>query len=99
MPSFHLCPTLLEERDFRFATDQRREASGLSHLKATGGPTLTKHVVEAHGLGNAPQGVCSQVLTREIALHQAIRRVTDGHRIGRSQPLDSGSDIWRLPQS
>jgi len=69
VPCFGLLPAFYQESDFGFATDQGCEASGLSHLKATGGATLTEHVVEAHGLGDATQDVCSQVLTREIALH------------------------------
>jgi hypothetical protein len=69
VPCFGLLPTFHQESDFGFATDQGCEASGLSHLKATGGTTLTEHVVEEHGLGDATQDVCSQVLTREIALH------------------------------
>src|SRR5712691_6710915 len=98
MASFHLLPTLYQQSVFLLSTDQRCESSWLSHLKATGGTTLPEHVVELSGLGNATQGVCSQVLTREIALHQTIGRITDGNGIGLRQALDSGGDIWCLPQ-
>src|SRR4029453_8777375 len=66
---FDLCPTFQKQRDFRLPTDQGCKSSWLSHIKATGGSTLTKHVVYAHGLGAATQGLCSQVLTLEISLH------------------------------
>src|SRR5215831_8894937 len=98
MSCLRLLPPFQEQRDFRFATDQRCESSWLSNIKATGDPTRTEHVVYAHGLGHTTQGMCSPVLTREIALHQAIRRLTDGHRIGLRQALDSGGNIRGLAQ-
>ena len=51
-----------------------------------------------HGFGDPTQRLYSQVLALKIALHQAIGRVTDGHRIGLRQALDSGGDIWCLAQ-
>src|SRR5882724_5745244 len=68
MSCLGLLPPFKEQRNFRLPTNQRRESSWLSHIKATGGTTLAEHVIDAHGLGNATQGLCSQVLTREIAL-------------------------------
>src|SRR4029453_15979463 len=53
MPCLGLLPPFQEQRDFRLPTDQRSESSWLSNIKATGGPTLTEHVVESHGLGDA----------------------------------------------
>src|SRR5262245_66678351 len=53
MSCLGLLPPFKEEGDFRFSTHQRRESSGLSHLKTTGGTTLTEHVVDVHGLSDA----------------------------------------------
>lgn len=44
------------------------------------------------------RGVHSPVLALIIPLGQAIRRVTDSNRLGRSQPLYSGGHIWCLAQ-
>ena len=83
MSCLGLLPPFQEQRDFRLPTDQWGKSSWLRYIKATGGTALPEHVVEAHDLGDPTQSVCSQVLTRKIALHYAVRRVTDGHRIGR----------------
>src|SRR5215470_4508883 len=65
---FDLCPTFLEECDFRLSTHQRGESSGLSHIQATGGTTFTEHLVYVHGLSDATQDLCSHVLALEVAL-------------------------------
>jgi hypothetical protein len=49
-------PPFEEEDDFGFSTNQRRESSGLSHIQATGDTTLTQHVIDVYGLGDATQG-------------------------------------------
>src|SRR5215468_9311749 len=98
MSCLGLRPPFQEQRDFRFTPDQRREASWLRHLQATGSPALTEHVIEAPGLGDPPQGVYSQVPALKIPLHQAVRRITNDNGIGRSQPLDSGGNIRGLTQ-
>src|SRR5262249_36190411 len=98
MSCFGLVPPFMEEGDFGFSPDQWGEPSWLSNIQATGGPTLTEHVVEVHGLGDAPQCLGTQVLTGEIALHEAIGRVTDGNRIGLRQALDAGGNIRGLAE-
>jgi hypothetical protein len=54
-----LLPPFQEEGDFGFSPNEWGESSGLSHIKATGGTTLTEHVIDAPGLGDAPQGLGS----------------------------------------
>ena len=98
MSYLRLLPPFQEERDFGCSTDERCESPGLRHLQATGGPTLTEDLIHTHGLGDAAQGVCSQVLALKIPLHQAICRVTDGHGIGRRQSLYPGGNVRRFPE-
>jgi hypothetical protein len=69
MSCLRLLPPFQEQRDFRLSTHQRRESSGLSNIKATGGTTLAEHVVYVYGLGDATQVLCSQVLALKIPLH------------------------------
>src|SRR5262249_3580396 len=60
--------------------------------------TLTEYLIDVYGLGDATQGLCSHVLTLEIALHQAMCRLTDGNRIRCSQSLYPSSNVWRFSQ-
>src|SRR6266446_3368670 len=96
MSCLGLLPPLKEKRDFGFSTDQGREPSGLSHVKATGGTTLAEHLVYVHGLSDATQCLCPQVLTLEIALDQSIRHSTDDNRIRLRQPLDARTNVGNL---
>ena len=96
MPSFRLCPAFLEERDFRFSTDQRCESSGLSHIKATGGTTLTEDAIHVDGLSHASECLCSQVLALKIALHQSIRRFTDQQAYWALPVLECAKQCWAL---
>ena len=59
MTCFDLFPPFQEERDFRFATDQRCESSGLSHIQATLGTTLAQDAVDRDRLSNTSQCLCS----------------------------------------
>jgi hypothetical protein len=97
--SFHLLPPFKEETDFLLTTDQGCESSGLCHIQATGGTTLTKHMIDVYGLDDTTQGLCSQVLALKITLYQAIRRFTDSNRIGSCQSLNSRCHIGCLAQS
>jgi hypothetical protein len=76
------------------STDQRGQSSGLRNIKTTDGTTLTEHVVDVHGLSDATQNLCSQILALKIPLHQTIGRFTDGNGIGLRKSLDSGGDVW-----
>src|ERR1043166_763301 len=97
MSCLGLLPPFKEEGNFRFSTYQGCQSSCLSHIKATGGTTFAEHVVDVHGLGNATQYLCSQVLALKISLYQVICRFTDSNRIGRSQSFNARSNIWRFP--
>ena len=55
LPVFHLCPAFQQERDFRFATDQRRESSWLNNIQATGGPTFLEDAVHVDGLSDTTE--------------------------------------------
>src|SRR5262245_20703195 len=79
MSCLRLLPPFQEQRDFRFSTDQRCESSCLCHIKATGGTTLTEHVIHVDGLSNASECLCSHPLTVKITLDQAIGRFADGN--------------------
>jgi hypothetical protein len=98
VPIFDLCPTFQEKRDFRFPTDQRRESSWMSNIKATCGSTLAEHLVDVHGLSDATQGLGAQVLAREISLHQAIGGFTDRYRVGCCQSFDTRSNVGHFTQ-
>src|SRR6516165_4600942 len=87
-----------QERDLRFSTDQGCESSGLSHIKAIGGAALAQDTIHGDRLRNTSECLFAQVLAGKIALDQAISRTTDHKRIGRSQRLDSSSDIGSLAQ-
>src|SRR5215510_406525 len=96
MPCLGLLPAFKEQGDFRFSPDQGCESPYLSHIKATGSTALTEHVIDAHRLGDATQGLCSQVLTREIALDQSIGRFAGSNRIGSCQSLNSRCHVGCL---
>src|SRR5262245_10707003 len=96
MSSFDLIPAFQEYTDLLFSTDQRCESSGLSDIQATGGTTLTEYLIDVYGLGDATQDLCSQVLTLEISLHQAIGGFTHRYRVVCCQSLDARARIWNL---
>src|SRR5215471_6396596 len=98
MPSFRLLPALQEQPNFLLSTDQRCQSSCLSHIESARGTTCFEHAVHLERLWHTSEGLYSQVLTLEIALDQAIGRFTDSHRIGRSQSLYPGSNVWRFTQ-
>src|SRR5215831_15029604 len=98
MPCLGLLPTFQQERDFGFSTDQRCQSSGYSHIKATDGTTLIEHVIDSHGLGDATQCLCSQVLKLEIALDEAVGVSTDHDRIGLRQPLNARTNVGDLSE-
>src|SRR2546425_9964455 len=98
MSCLGLLPPFQEQCDFRFSTDQRCESSWLRNIKATCGTTLTQDLVHGDRLSNTSECLFAQVLAGKIALDQVIGRTTDHKSIGRSQPLDSGGDIWCLAQ-
>jgi hypothetical protein len=50
--SFNLLPPFQEETNFLLATNQGCESSWLCNIKATGGTTLTEHVVDSYGLSD-----------------------------------------------
>src|SRR5262249_28075163 len=98
LSTLSLRPTFLEECDFGFSTDQRCQPSRHRHIETPPGSTCLKDAVHVDGLSHTSERLCSQVLALEIALHQAIRRVTDGHRIRRSQSLYPCSNVRCFPQ-
>src|SRR5215813_10091275 len=98
MSSFDLVPAFQEYTDLLFSTHQRGESSWLSNIQATGGTALAEHVVYVHGLADATQRLCSQLLALKIPLHQAMRRVTDGNSIRRSQSFNARSNIGHFTQ-
>src|SRR5215471_14358409 len=98
MAGLGLLPPVKEQGDFRVPTDQRGESSWLRDIQATRRPTRTEYMIDAHGLSHPSQRLGSQILAGKITLHQAMRRGTDHHRIGRSQALDSGGDIGSLAE-
>ena len=98
MSCLDLLPPFLEERDFRFSTDQGCESPYLSHIQAAGGTTFTDHLVYVHGLSDATQGLCSQVLALEIALNEAVGRFTHRYRIRCCESFDARTDAGNLTQ-
>src|SRR5262245_10433182 len=98
MSCLGLLPPFTQECYFRFSTDQRCQSSGLSNIKATGGTALAEHVVYVHGLSDATEGLCSQVLTLEIALDYAVGGSTHCDGIGRRQSLDARTHVWNFTE-
>src|SRR5438093_5276886 len=98
VPSFHLCPALQQERDFRLPTDQRGQSSGHRYIETPPGSTFVEDLVHVDGLSHTSEGLCSQVLASKIPLHQARGRVTDHNRIGLSQSLQPRCQVRGLAQ-
>src|SRR6516162_3825826 len=98
MSCLGLLPPFKEQGDFRLSTDQRRESSGLSHIQATGGTTLTQDAVYSDRLSNTSECLFAQVLAGKIALHQARGCFTDRHGIRGCDSLNSGGKIGHFTQ-
>src|SRR5215813_6691555 len=93
LPSFDLPPTLQEYTDLLFSTDQGCESSGLHNIETPPGSTFLEDAVHVDRLSHTSECLCSQVLTLEIALDQAIGRTTDHKSIGCCQSLNSGGNV------
>src|SRR5262245_40021953 len=98
MSCLGLLPPFKEQRDLRFTTDQRREASWLSHIETPPCFTFLEDAVHVDGRSHTSERLSSQVLTIKIALYQPRCGITDHQGIGDRQPLDPGSDIGGLTQ-
>ena len=48
LPSFDVLPTFQQERDFRFATDQRCEPMPTDNIQAVVGTTVAQDTIESH---------------------------------------------------
>src|SRR5262245_5652907 len=96
--SFDLLPTLYEYTDLLFSTDQRCQSSWLSNLQSIVDTTCSENSVYMKRLRHTSEGLYSQVLVREIALHQAMSCLTDHERIRLSEPLNSRRNIRRFPE-
>src|SRR5262249_41477020 len=69
------------------------ESSGLRNVETPSGSAFLEDAVHVGGLSHTSEGLGSQVLTREIALDQAIGRFTRSNRIGGCQSLHSRCDV------
>src|SRR2546425_13077114 len=98
LTSFGLFPTLQEQPNFLLPADQRCQSPGCSHIETPPGSTFLEDAVHVEGLSHTSERLCSQVLTLEIALNEAVGRFTDSHRIGRSQSFDARSNVWYFTQ-
>ena len=54
---FDLCPAFQEERDLRFATDQRCESSDHSHIETPPGSTFLEDAVDGDGRSHTSEGL------------------------------------------
>src|SRR5215831_14211664 len=98
MSCLGLLPAFQQECDFRLSTDQRCESSWLSNIETPPGSTFLEDAVHVDGRSHTSERLCSQVLTREIALDQSIGGFTDSHRIRRCQSFNARSNVGHFSQ-
>src|SRR5262245_21504061 len=98
MSCLGLLPTLYEQSDFLLPTDQWCQSPGCSHIETPPRATILEDAVHVEGLSPPSERLCSQVLTREIALDQSIGRFTDSNRIGRRQSFNARTNVGHFTQ-
>src|SRR5215831_2050701 len=98
MSCLGLLPAFQQECDFRLSTDQRCESSWLSNIETPPGSTFLEDAVHVDGRSHTSERLCSQVLTREIALDQSIGGFTDSNRIGCSESFNARSNVGHFTQ-
>ena len=59
MSGLGLFPAFQEQRDFRFATNQRCQSSGLRHIETPSGSTFLEDAVHVDGLSHTSKRLCS----------------------------------------
>ena len=97
-PSWLCAQRSTQQRHFCVPAHQGREARGARHVQATLRRAFLQDPIDLQGAGQPFEGVAAQVLAGKVALHQAVRRRTDHHRIGRRQALEAGRNVGRVAQ-
>ena len=93
-----LRPALPQQRHLRLAAHQRGEASGPGHVQATLRRTLSQHLGDVHWRLQPLEGMGAEIVAGKVPVHQAGGGLTDHHRVGRGQPLETGGQVGRVPQ-
>lgn len=97
-PLLDLRPALDQQRELRFAADQRRQPGGGGELQAGLHAARLQHAVRSHGFGDALEGLRAEVLEHEEPLDEAPRRGADDDRTGARHVLQARGDVYRAAE-
>ena len=93
-----LRPALPQQRHLCLPAHQRGEPAGGGHIQATLRRTFPHHLDNPYRRVNALERLHPPVLADKVPLHQAGGGVTEHHRVGRGQALETRGQVRGVAQ-